>query len=236
MYERSAATYDLMNAARGKDYAAEAAYLHAIVDERRPGAQSLLDVACGTGRHLVEFDLRFDQVAGLEWAPAMRDMACGVVGGIEIHGGDMRSFELTRTFDVITCLFSSIGYMLSSTDLHAAVSAMAGHLEPDGLLLVEPWFQPDDWVDGRVVAESANSADLAVARVSHSARSGTISTFERHCTVGGRTGVESWVDMHQMALWTLDEYSEAFTNAGLLMDHDPVGPTGRGLLIGQASN
>lgn len=89
--------------------------------------------------------------------------------------------------------------MLSSTDLHAAVSAMAGHLEPDGLLLVEPWFQPDDWVDGR-------------------------------------TGLESWVDIHQMALWTLDEYSEAFTNAGLLMDHDPVGPTGRGLLIGQASN
>jgi len=76
MYERSAATYDLMNAARGKDYAAEAAYLHAIVDERRPGAQSLLDVACGTGRHLVEFDLRFDQVAGLERAPAMSSRAC----------------------------------------------------------------------------------------------------------------------------------------------------------------
>lgn len=41
-----------MYEATGKDYAAEATGLHELIQARRPGAASLLDVACGTWAHL----------------------------------------------------------------------------------------------------------------------------------------------------------------------------------------
>ncbi|HVW90094.1 MAG TPA: class I SAM-dependent methyltransferase, partial [Gaiellaceae bacterium] len=49
-YTRRPELYDLEYA--GKDYAAESAAIARIVHERNPGARTLLDVACGTGKHL----------------------------------------------------------------------------------------------------------------------------------------------------------------------------------------
>ena len=42
--------------------------------------------------------------------------------------GDMRTFNLGRQFDVVTCLFRSIGYMQTPIDLLHALVNMAGHL------------------------------------------------------------------------------------------------------------
>ena len=41
--------YDLLY--RDKDYAGEVAFVHGIIDEHAPQAQSLLDLGCGTGAH-----------------------------------------------------------------------------------------------------------------------------------------------------------------------------------------
>ncbi|HAC47334.1 MAG TPA: SAM-dependent methyltransferase, partial [Chloroflexi bacterium] len=50
MYDKSARIYDLLYVGSGiKDYPAEAAELHRIIQEACPTAKTLLDVACGTG-------------------------------------------------------------------------------------------------------------------------------------------------------------------------------------------
>jgi len=53
MYARSARYYDAIYSF--KDYAAEAAAVSARILAHRPDAATLLDVACGTGAHLVHF-------------------------------------------------------------------------------------------------------------------------------------------------------------------------------------
>jgi ubiquinone/menaquinone biosynthesis C-methylase UbiE len=53
MYRNTAHVYDLIYEAQGKDYPAEAIGLRAVIETRRLGARSVLDVACGTGAHLV---------------------------------------------------------------------------------------------------------------------------------------------------------------------------------------
>jgi len=53
MFRHTAHVYDLLYQGAGKDYAAEASDLHALIQARVPSASSLLDVACGTGGHLV---------------------------------------------------------------------------------------------------------------------------------------------------------------------------------------
>ena len=50
MFTESAAIYDAIYSFR--DYAGQAAKLTALIDERLPNAATLLDVACGHGRHM----------------------------------------------------------------------------------------------------------------------------------------------------------------------------------------
>jgi ubiquinone/menaquinone biosynthesis C-methylase UbiE len=52
VFSRTAHLYDAIYAF--KDYAAEAARLHELIEERVPGPRTLLDIACGTGKHLAE--------------------------------------------------------------------------------------------------------------------------------------------------------------------------------------
>lgn len=250
VYERSADVYDVMNAARGKSYPDEAATVLGLVRARVPRARTLLDVACGTGLHLCCFrdDLH---VEGVEPHPRLRAIAEARLAGVPVHDGDMRTFRLGRHFDVVTCLFSAIGYMLTPDDLRRAIRQMAAHVAPGGVLVVEPWFHPEAWIDGLVIAESANVDDVAIARLSHSRRDGDIAHFDFYWTVGrGPTlidperedatmpphetldAVEQWIEPHRLGLWSDAIYRDAFTQVGLDVEHDPIGLIGRGLYLG----
>lgn len=231
-YEKSALAYDLIQQSRGRDYQAQAATLTALIRNRQPEARSLLDVACGTGHHLSHLRDSFD-VAGLDLSEAMLDRARTVVPDVPIEVGDMRTFDLGRRFDAITCLFSSIGYLLSLDDVNNAIANMARHLNPKGVLIVEPWLQPTDWrVDYRV-AEAANSEEVAVSRVSVNGVEGNVSSFDLYWTVADRHGVDQFVESHRLGLYTFDQYETAFISANLKVELDPDGLIGRGLFIGQ---
>ena len=54
----------------------------------------------------------------------------------------MVTLDLGREFDVVTCLFSSIGYVVTRERLRAAAASLARHVAPGGLLVVEPWITP----------------------------------------------------------------------------------------------
>lgn len=58
MYRREARLYDLEYAE--KDYAGEAARLHELIQARSPRGRTLLDVACGTGKHLEHLRAWYD--------------------------------------------------------------------------------------------------------------------------------------------------------------------------------
>ena len=142
MYDRSAALYDAIYQGIGKDYAAESAEIIDLIRARRPDASTLLDVACGTGGHLEHLRTVFT-VEGLEASPHMAAIARTKLGpGVAVHEDDMRRFDLGRRFDAVTCLFSSIGYLRTPDELTQALTTMARHLVPGGVLVVDPWFFP----------------------------------------------------------------------------------------------
>jgi len=148
VYTRSAAFYDDMY--HFKDYAAASDKLKAIIDEHRPGAVTLLDVACSTGQHLEHVQRHF-QVQGLDINPDLVELARERCPGVPIHVADMMSFDLPDRFDVVTCLFSSIAYARTVENLRRAVATMAAHLTPDGLLVIEPWVAPEQYWENNVV-------------------------------------------------------------------------------------
>ena len=215
------------------DYPAHADTVEAIIRERNPAAASLLDVACGTGKHLELWRDDFE-VEGLDVDLRMVELARARVPGVPVHVGDFTDFDLGKRFDAITCLFSSIGYAHTSERLGAAIAAMARHLAPGGVLVVEPWLTPErihpPWV--RLLTREAD--DWVMARTStmrYDPEAGT-SDMEFAYIVTTMEGTETFVEHHVMGVFSADQYVAAARSAGLDAEFDPVGThLERGLLI-----
>lgn len=229
MFSKSAAFYDALYS--WKDYATEAGTLRGIIAARAPRAESLLDVACGTGHHL-EHLRSWYSVEGVDVEPSLLEVARGRLPGVPLHMGDMRTFNLGRAFDVVTCLFSSIGYMQTPEDLLHALVNMSGHLAASGVMLVEPWLSPEGFDPNHLPRPLvAEGPDLNVVRMNDSRVEGRLSIMRLHYLIGRPDKVEHFVEEHAPALYTEDEYRGALTAAGLVVELDPVGLMGRGLWI-----
>jgi hypothetical protein len=131
-----------------------------------------------------------------------------------VHAGDMRGVTLGRTFDVVVCLFSAIGYTRSTDELTASVRAMAGHVARGGLLVIDPWFHPGGWQGGHLDHTVAISNGRKVLRLAQSSRHGRTSCVTYHYLVGDSTGISHFTDVHEMTLFTPEEYTSAIEAAG----------------------
>jgi SAM-dependent methyltransferase len=231
LYTRSAAFYDAVYAGR-RDHLAEAARLHAEIEAaRRGGGNALLDVACGTGAHLQHLAVWY-AVAGLDASPDMLAVARRRLPDAPFHHGDLAAFDLGRRVGAVVCLGSSVAYARTLPRLRQAIRAMADHVEDGGVVVVEPWFAPDDWEDGQLAADLSDGPDVKVARVLVSGLAApTVSALDIHHLVATRDGIESFAERHEMGLFTAEEHLAAFADAGLAARHDPIGLIGRGLYV-----
>lgn len=148
----------------------------------------------------------------------------------------MSSFDLERRFDVVTCLFSSIGYVLDLAGLRRAVTSMARHLSPGGLLMIEPWFSPDEFEDGRVDSLIAEHEGAKIVRVSFARHLGHLSNLEFHYLVRDQAGlVTHFSEDHLLGLFRAADYVSAIEDAGLtIVAFEDHGLMGRGLYIGRS--
>jgi SAM-dependent methyltransferase len=231
MFTRSAAFYDAVYGF--KDYGREADLLVARIQEhkRSPG-RALLDVACGTGAHLAFLSADY-QVEGLDLDPEILAVARQKLPRVPFHQGDMTTFDLGRRFDVVTCLFSSVGYVKTADRLRLAVANMARHLLPGGVLLVEPWFSAETFQSGTLHSLFVDQPDLKIARMNISRVEGDLSIIDFHYLMGTPAGIESFTERHELGLFTRDEVVGAFEAAGLETSYDADGLCGRGLVIGK---
>jgi SAM-dependent methyltransferase len=233
MYENDAAAdlYDLIYQDR-KDYRAEAARVAGLIRAHRPDAASLLDVACGTGAHLEAFAALFDRVAGLDRSDAMFRRAGQALREVPLHLGDMRSFRLQDSYDAVVCMFSSIGYLRTVEDLNDTLVSMAAHLTGNGVVVIEPWYFPDTFLDGYVSGHAVTRDGRTVARVSHSTRQGDRTRMEIHYLIGDADGIRARDEVDELTLFTRDQYETAFTEAGGKVEYVPASGSGPGYFVG----
>jgi ubiquinone/menaquinone biosynthesis C-methylase UbiE len=229
MFTKSAEFYDALY--HFKDYAAAAKQLRTLIQQTCPGATTLLDVGCGTGQHLQHLRGHY-QVEGLDLNAKLLKIARQRCPGILFHEGNMVDFNLDRSFDVVTCLFSSIGYVGTIDNLAQAVASMSRHLKPGGILFVEPWFSPENYWTGRLTANFVDQPELKIAWMYLSELKGRTSILDIHYLVGTPQGVDHFTERHEAGLFAYAEYLEAFRRCGLDVRHDPTGLFGRGMYIG----
>jgi SAM-dependent methyltransferase len=215
-----------------KDYAQECERLRALINKSVPGACTILDVACGTGEH-ARFLKEHYAVDGIDINEDYLDAARLKNPAGNYIRVDMLDFDLGRTYDVVTCLFSAIGIVKSYKQLERAIACMACHVRPGGALVVEPWFTPEQWRPGRSLILIGQVGFDKVYRLSTSIEQKRLSCLLYHYLRCTADGIEHHSARVELGLFTRDEMTWAFEFAGMSVQHDSVGLMGRGLYLGK---
>jgi ubiquinone/menaquinone biosynthesis C-methylase UbiE len=119
------------------------------VDEARRAGGPVLELGCGTGRVAIPvFEAGVD-VVGLDFSPAMLDVARRKIhrredtdGALTLVQADMRDFRLDRKFPLITIPFRGFLSLMTVEDQTRALLNVKRHLAPDGKLVFNV-FVPD---------------------------------------------------------------------------------------------
>lgn len=134
---------------RDKDYAGEVQFVHQLIQRYRPGAKTILNLGCGTGRHDFEFARLGYTVTGIDISPEMLEVAGKRLAAYNDQNtnlmfieDDIRTARLHKKFDVVVSLFHVMGYQATNDDLQAAFTTAKTHLESGGLFLFDCWYGP----------------------------------------------------------------------------------------------
>jgi SAM-dependent methyltransferase len=229
VFTKSAPFYDALYSF--KDYEGAAHGVHETIQALHPGARRLLDVGCGTGRHLASLR-QWYEVEGLDLEPGLLDVASARLPDVPLHAQDMAAMEVDGSFDAITCLFSAIAYVRTVDRLENAIRGFAAHLNPGGLVIIEPFFPPDRYWTDRVTMNVVDEDDLRIAWMYTSPPPvDGIAAIDIHYLVGTRDEVTHFTERHELGLFSDEDYARAFSAAGMRARFDDEGYFGRGAWI-----
>lgn len=213
------AYYDLLY--RDKDYAGEAAYIHALIRAAHPAARTLLDLGCGTGRHagLLQ-NLGYD-ICGVDMSAAMLEEARRTQPAITFHQGDARTFRLDRKFDVVVSLFHVASYQTSNADFAAYLQTARSLLAPGGVFIFDFWYGPAVLADPpRVRVKRLEGEDIRILRIAephHDSLRNTVDV-QYQVQIESAAGRRQLSESHLMRYFFAPEIELFLQNGGMKLD------------------
>src|SRR5574340_940959 len=138
------------------------------------------------------------------------------VPGVEFVEADMVDFKLGRKFDVVVCLFSSIGHLRTRNEAKKAIFNFAEHMKQGAVLIVEPWFEKSDWTEGSVHMRTYDAEGLKIARVGFSDVDGEFAIADESYLIAERDKGTTYVrDVQKLRFFEPDWTFETMRRAGL---------------------
>ncbi len=206
--------YDLFYLRR-KDYKKETRILREIIRrlESRE-SRTLLDVGCGTGEHLKYLSSDF-RCTGLDINKRMIEKAESKASAARFEVGNMVDFKLGGKFDVMLCLFGSIGYVQSFDNLVTTFENFYRHLNENGLVIVEPWVFKKDFKKGHISLDTFEDDELKFVRMATSKISESMWLVYMHYLVGKNGEIGYFTEVHKMLALDCVDYVRAFKSSGL---------------------
>lgn len=116
-------------------------------------SRSVLELGCGTGRKLIPIAAQGRTCVGLDLSEEMLDEARRKAAArqvdVEWRQGDMREFDLGRTFDLVFIAANSLLHLHDAESLVSCLRSVGRHLAPGGRLVFDI-FNPSP----RILAEA----------------------------------------------------------------------------------
>ncbi|MEO8765480.1 MAG: class I SAM-dependent methyltransferase [Ginsengibacter sp.] len=234
MFIESADIYDLVYSF--KDYKKESEEITHIIKAKRPNCKAILDIASGTAEHHKYLKNNFE-LDGIDLNEKFIDIERQKNPNGSYTVADMSKFNLDKKYDVITCLFSSIGYLRSVASTVSALKCFNQHLYSDGFVILEPWFTAENSEAARIDMTSYDKADIKICRVSHSYPENEFSILHFSYLLGtlGQC-LRQFEERHEVRRTSTEEMYNPFNEAGFDVTFDEKGLTGRGMYYGVKKN
>ena len=158
-YSLTARFYDHLmrhvNYVRWADYVAELFDLADLRDRTEPAGlqprrvQRVLELACGTGKLLLELSRAGFEMYGMDRSEAMARLAAarGRTAGASAHVwcGDMRDLACAAQFDAVICLYDSMNYCHTPEEVARVFARVAGVLPAGGLFIFDVCTRWNCW-------------------------------------------------------------------------------------------
>lgn len=127
-----------------KDYEAEARFVLDLARRFNVEPRTVLDMGCGTGRHLEQFLELGLSGDGFDRSTKMLESARARLGSrvCGLYQGDLISFTNGRTYDLVVSLFAVMGYLAGNEEMLGGMQTACRHLRPGGLFIFDGWFGP----------------------------------------------------------------------------------------------
>lgn len=192
-----------------KDYKREAEAVKNVIRQfEKKQSDTLLDVGCGTGEHLKWLCQDF-QCTGIDINSGMIRIARNKIPNARFKVADMTNFRLKEKFDVIICLFSSIGYVKSFNNLMKTLRNFWTHLDEKGLVIMEPWIFKKDFKSGYIGLNTYENEKLKLARMATSRIVGSKWLVFMHYLVGKKERIRYVEEVHEMLAVEYEDYVKA---------------------------
>ena len=150
---------------------------------------------------------------------------------------DMLTMDLATQFDVVACLFSSIGYVHGTNDLREVIRNFASHLKPRGVLLISPWVNPKDFKVGRPHLQTYDSPDIKIARAVVSQmknKDSNISVINFNWMIAEKGKEVQHIDgdVHELAMHSHEDLIDAMKAADIKGKFRQKNQPGGGMYVG----
>ncbi len=211
-----------------KDYRGDATRIARMLVERglKAGAK-VLEGACGTGTYLQW--LNGVEKYGYDLDPAMLELAHKRLPDATLWPADLADPRIPEPMDAILLLFGAVGYVPPER-LPAMIEAHAASLRPGGVLLLEPWVQPEEFLGNRPHMATYETPFLKIARQCVTRREGGWSVLDFHYLVARpdfpveqlRSTERLWLYTHEELLAALEPHfavelsDQGFMDSGAL--------------------
>jgi SAM-dependent methyltransferase len=130
-------------------------FLDNLLNELKiPQQSSILDLACGKGRHSIYLHSKGFKVTGADLAPESIQLANqSATEGLSFVVQDMRQPLPKMQFDAIFNLFTSFGYFENETENLSVLNAVRHNLKPDDGIFVLDFMNAVKIINKLVLAE-----------------------------------------------------------------------------------
>ena len=218
-----ALAYDLLN--EGKPYRDEVDFALKLYESQNEVGSipaNVLDLGCGSGRHLESFPPTVIK-CGVDMSDAMLTVARNRnIPNTSFVQADIGDFQATESFDLIYSFFHVMSYQTTERDLGRALTTMHNNLTANGLAVFDFWHRSAWDNDPPVTRMTARENSLVqVKRVSSpniDQLTGLVSISMDIFVRESRMDEEMYVhfsEHHDMRAYTLQELSLAAKIAGL---------------------
>jgi SAM-dependent methyltransferase len=158
-----------------------------FVEQARNAGGPVLEVGCGTGRVLIPCARAGVEIVGLDLSVRMleicrmrlEDESDAVRSRVQLVHGDMRDFELGRTFAMAMLPFRSFQHVITADDQVTSLRCIRAHLEPGGRLLLDVFNPSLDMLANRVIGKEYSESEFTMPDGRRVVRSYKVAAHDR---------------------------------------------------------